>query len=689
MLRWLIGRPDEDEVRLPVLGRHYESSLPGLYIVGDLAGAPTIRVAANQGHELMRHIAALPDGKAEPGSAVHDVVIVGAGSSGLAAALEAKECGLDAVLLEAGQPASTIREFPRRKEIYAEPKSIPSVGGLWIEDCRKEKLLEKWDAQLAGAGLDIHSGDEVTDIRRVRGAFEVLTASGKVHRGRRVALATGKRGNPRKLGVPGEDRAKVAHRLYDPEDHDGERVLVVGGGDSAVEAAVQLAEVAEVTLCYRRDGFFRLKTKNREKIDAAIASGRVRTFFESGVREIGEETVVLETRDGARTIGNDRVIVAIGAELPHAFFRKIGVRMEKQWSPAKAAALLAVTALFWLLYSAKHYPPLFPWDALGFSFEDFGFGPLHWWQVFTLLYTAVILVWGIRAYRRYSFSRLQRAKYLTILAVQTVLLCVLPLFVVPALAPDWYHGYAWHWVLAWPLSVSAIPAPWTDGHMFPFVYAIILTFLVFPIAVYFFGSRFCSFVCGCGCMAETLGDRHRNKAPRGPKSIRFERLAGRVVLGLATAATLWLVFRVNWGAGKAAARSGNHGLALYGIWIDVLLAGAVGLGFYWFMGNRVWCRFFCPLRMYMNLLGRIASRFRIVPSPDKCIACGQCSRECQMGIPVMDFAKAGRAVTLANSSCIGCGICVDVCPVDVLHYSEKAALKAAPSKVKESVGRSD
>jgi polyferredoxin len=137
---------------------------------------------------------------------------------------------------------------------------------------------------------------------------------------------------------------------------------------------------------------------------------------------------------------------------------------------------------------------------------------------------------------------------------------------------------------------------------------------------------------------------------------------------------------VTWGSAATASATGKYGLLLYGIWVDVLLAGAVGLAFYWFLGNRIWCRFFCPLRMYMNLLGGIASRFRIVPSRDKCISCGQCSRQCQMGIPVMDFAKRGAAVTLANSSCIGCGICVDVCPVDVLHYSENAARAAAPVK---------
>jgi polyferredoxin len=192
-----------------------------------------------------------------------------------------------------------------------------------------------------------------------------------------------------------------------------------------------------------------------------------------------------------------------------------------------------------------------------------------------------------------------------------------------------------------------------------------------PVLVYFVGSRFCSFICGCGCLAETLGDRVRHLAPRGPKSIAFERAAATTVLVAASVVTIASLFFSNW-------ILATKGMAVYGLLIDVMLAGAIGVGFYWFLGNRVWCRFFCPLRMYMNLIGRVASRFRIVPAVDKCIACGQCSRQCQMGIPVMDFAKMGKPLTLEESSCIGCGVCVDVCPVDVLHYSEAGARAAAP-----------
>jgi len=563
MLRWLIGRPDQDEVRLPVLRKHYESSVPGLHIVGDLAGAPTIRVAANQGFEVMEHIASLPDGRAERESEVHDVVIVGGGSSGIAAAIEAKRCGLRAVTIDGGRLANTIREFPKGKEIYAEPATVENRSALWIEDSVKEELLERWDADLAREGLNVRECETVTAIRRGKGAFDVETSKGETLRGRRVLLAIGKRGNPRKLGVPGEDLAKVAYRLYDPEDHAGEKVLVVGGGDSAVEAALALAEVSEVTLSYRQDGFFRLKTKNREKIEAAAEAGRVTILFKSDVKRIEEARVVLAVSGEEREIENDRVLVAIGAELPHGFFKRTGIRMEKEWPVGKIVALAAVFAVFWLAYAGKHYPPLFPWNAIfgtelsaGELWGKLGFGSFHWWEWYTFLYSAAVLGFGIKAMRKWWFSRVQRVKYASVIFFQVGMLCIFPIFIVPHLAPDWYAnaGYAFHLVLAWPLSIKAIPMPWEAGHLFPFVYALVLTFVLIPAAVYFLGSRFCSFVCGCGCLAETLGDDVRHLAPRGPKSIRFERAAGKAVLVLAVAVTVLTMFFGNW----ALAAEGMH-----------------------------------------------------------------------------------------------------------------------------------
>jgi len=676
MLRWLIGRPDQDEVRLPKSGKNHESSVPGLYIVGDLAGAPTIRVAANQGFDVMAHIAALPDGRAGEDSDVHDVIIVGGGSSGIAAALEAKRRDLNVLMIDAGRLANTIREFPKGKEIYAEPAAVANKSELWIEDSLKEELLEKWDALLETVSLNFRECEEVTDIRRVAGAFEVETNKGGRVKGRRVLLAIGKRGNPRRLGVEGEDRKKVIYKLYDAADHQNENVLVVGGGDSAVEAALALSEVADVTLSYRKEAFFRLKSKNREKIERAAADDRVALLLHSDVRRIDEDNVTLAVSGEERVIENQCVVVAIGADLPHAFFKKVGIRMEKEWSPLRVTALLVVTLLFLFAYAAKKGPDTFPISFFNLTWSSLRLGGVQWWEWFTMAYSAAVLIFGIKAMRKYWYSKLQRWKYASVIFFQCFMLCVLPLWIMPHVAPGWYAkaGYAFNLVLAWPLSVNAIAKPWHNGHLFPFVYALVLTFVLIPAFVYFFGSRFCSWICGCGALAETLGDKVRNLAPRGPKAIRFEKAAAKTILIAATVVTLISLFFSNW-------ILASKGMALYGFWVDVILAGAIGVGFYWFMGNRVWCRFFCPLRMYMNLIGSVASRFRIAPVIDKCISCGQCSRECQMGIPVMDFAKKGESVTLKNSSCIGCGICVDVCPVNVLHYSEDAARRSKKEHV--------
>jgi thioredoxin reductase/ferredoxin len=666
----LVGRPDQDEVLLPVLKKNYESTVPGLYVVGDLAGAPTIRTAANQGVEVMAHIGSLPDGRAEKESEIYDVVVIGGGSSGIAAAMEAQCCAnLRTVVLESRRLANTIREFPKGKEVYAEPKAIDYRARLWLEDSVKEELLERWDAQLSEEQLNVVEDEQVTGVERIQGCFEVTTAKGNSYKGRRVVLAIGKRGNPRKLGVPGEELSKVVYKLYDPDDHQGEDVLVVGGGDSAVEAALAMAPVARVTLAYRRDGFFRLQSKNRERIEAA---DNIEFLFETEIEAIRSDEVVLKG-EHARTIPNDCVLVAAGAELPHKLFRSIGIRMEKEWTPWRIVALAVVFFAFWCMYAAKKFPPL--WPLNGLSAGDFQFGRFHWWEWFTFAYSGATLIWGIKAMRKWWFSKYQRAKYASVIFFQCFVLCIFPIFIVPLFAPEWYAGagYAFHLVLAWPLSVHAISQPLQAEHWGPFVYAIGLTFVGIPILVHFFGSRFCSWICGCGALAETLGDEVRNLAPRGPKSIRFERIAGRIVLGLASLVTILTIFFGNW-------LLAIHGMALYGIWIDTMLAGAAGLGLYWFFGNRVWCRFFCPLRMYMNLIGAFLSRFRIVPARDKCIACGQCSRECQMGIPVMDFAKQAKTLDLSNSSCIGCGVCVDVCPVDVLHWNEEAAEAAAPKK---------
>ena len=188
---------------------------------------------------------------------------------------------------------------------------------------------------------------------------------------------------------PAEELDKVHYRLFDASDHEGENVMVVGGGDSAVEAAVALSEHANVTMSYRREEFFRLQSKNREKIDAA---SDIDIRFETEVEKIEADTVTLKGQD---PIPNDRVFVAIGSELPHAFFKSVGIRMEKSWTAARLIALGAVFFAFWLMYAGKKYPPLWPWSAWGIGWNDLQLTPnLHWWEWFTILYSAATLIWG-------------------------------------------------------------------------------------------------------------------------------------------------------------------------------------------------------------------------------------------------------------------------------------------------------
>ena len=199
-----------------------------------------------------------------------------------------------------------------------------------------------WETIVANTGLEVRTGERVENVVRDGDGFSVQTA-GSAYRARRVVLAMGRRGTPRRLGVPGEDLDNVFYDIVEMEAFAGRRVLVVGGGDSAIESAVGLAnqEGTAVTLAYRGEAFTRIKERNQAKVDDAIASGRVRVLFHTVVREIRSDVVVLDATDGESTIlPNDDVIVRIGGEAPFAFLERLGVRIVQKdvpvASPAKA-----------------------------------------------------------------------------------------------------------------------------------------------------------------------------------------------------------------------------------------------------------------------------------------------------------------------------------------------------------------
>ncbi len=313
-------------VDIPMVKPTFETNVPGIFIAGELGGMGLIRKSAEQGRQALESIAKRPRG-----DAALDVVIVGAGPAGLAASLTAKDKGLAYVTLEQETDlGGSILHFPRRKIAMTAPIRLPIVGKAHMNEISKEELIAFWSGVMRRVRLDVKFGERMEAVEPDgHGGFRVITPRATYH-ARSVLLALGRRGTPRKLGAPGEELGKVVYRLLDPEQYRGQAVLVVGGGDSALEAALAVADVegTDVTLSYRSEAFSRVKPKNRQRLEKAQASERIRVLLASTVKGITADAV--EIAHGGKTLDldNDAVIVCAGGELPTPFLRKIGVMVE-------------------------------------------------------------------------------------------------------------------------------------------------------------------------------------------------------------------------------------------------------------------------------------------------------------------------------------------------------------------------
>jgi len=776
--------------RYPEIDEKGETSVKGIYVAGDLTGIPLLKLAAESGKKVVDTISRdelyKAHRKEKTDSEIYDLIIVGAGPAGISAGLEAAKQNLEFKILESAQRFSTIINFPKAKPIFAEPVDYDQQADLKIQDGTKESLLDDLYKQVGGIDLPLKEDVMVEKIEKKKNHFEVFTKQ-KNYKALRIILAIGKSGNARMLDVPGENLPKVFNRLFDPADAEGHDVLIVGGGDSALETAISTADYANsVTVSYRKSEFSRPKEGNVEKLQRLITAGKIKLMMQSDVKEVKENSVVLIDRDkNAVEIKNSMIFTMIGRELPVDFFKRSNIKMEGELSAAgKLQFLLLIlvsgiiyfgkssedfykhffgrlnsfgevfssifTADFWnkflslpaVLFTTLFSDQIKVWNAtkyinatvayfcfvavilLGFyllikfikdnyrsfaldwktfkysyfifiaaffafiffSSRYFGLNLFGKSQSFwyTGLYSLTILIFGLRRIKMKP-TRYIKVQTWTLILIQAIPLFILPELIFPMLGkagilgrPDGFvmnqifpnesYWRSYGFILAWPLFFFNLYG--ANITTFWLVFSLIQSFVIIPFIIYKWGKgAYCGWICSCGAMAETLGDEYRTLAPHGPKVKKWENFGqwALLVAFVITAVKLISVLYkievpiINQSVGEMSEVVHK----IYYIAIDVIFAGVLGVGVYFFLSGRVWCRFGCPLAALMHIYTRF-SKYRIFSEKKKCISCNICTKVCHMGIDVMNYANKG--IPMNDVECVRCSACVVNCPTRVLSF---------------------
>lgn len=317
-------------VDLPHVNQTFETNVKGIYIAGELGGMGLIKNSVEQGKQAVQNIFKT----IEPNhGATYDLIIIGAGPAGIGASLMAKQLGLRTVTLEQDSLGGTVFSFPRQKIVMTHPMDLPGHGKVKLFHTGKEELISLWTEVLTKNNIVIQEHQKVESIYADGSNFRVMVKDSHSYQGHRILLAIGRRGSPRKLGVPGEELPKVAYKLIESEllhDHD---ILVIGGGDSAIESALLLADHNRVTLSYRGDKFSRLKPQNSQNIAVAEMQGKVNVLFKSNVQKITPEEVFITQENGqTKAYPNHLVYIFAGGELPTEFLQKSGIQITKRFN---------------------------------------------------------------------------------------------------------------------------------------------------------------------------------------------------------------------------------------------------------------------------------------------------------------------------------------------------------------------
>ncbi len=721
--------------KLPSVDEFGETRIKGLYIVGDAAGNPLLKVGLNDGYDWVNNIQDESKKYKDKSDLNYQVIIVGSGATGFAASKRCYELGISYLVIEAERFANLIQDFTKGKPLFNEPHSLEQKGSIWFEECPKEVLLEKWDEERKAFNMNLHEFEKVEDIQGSKGNFTVVTDKSK-YTAAIILLSIGKSGNPRKAGVPGEKKYanRIFHSLADAGIYRNNQLFVYGGGDVACEAALALCDTNHVTMATIDKEFIYPKKRNSDAILEKASEGKIDLYFDTRLEAIEQDSIVLmdQDKEEKKVVSNQVVFEMIGAIPSVGFFKKVGIDLADSWHGNKWIALIAglltmagisiwgyevgvhngsfrgslagigfffglivlsfmgykrnrwawlslTMILSYVIYAAKSSTPKFPFHWIGSDaiaaylgsgiFEKFvptavialKGAPSFWYSA---LYTFLVLFFGLRAMKRWGIDtgdNHQIKRFISIIAFQLIFFIVVNMVLSVMIGKFYWRG--WGLYQPFPLFFNTF-FWWYEGDpamiKWGFIgFGLFLTFIAIPIFVRFHGMRFCTWVCGCGGLAETLGDTWRHLSPKGLRSQKFEFQGPLIMIwSFISLAVIYFAF----------GSEGNNAIwSTYDYIVDFWLVAVIPIGLYPFFGGKTWCRFWCPLAHYMKILSSWYGKLKIV-SNDKCISCTQCSTYCQVGVDVMKFAKNQEPFDNTNSSCIHCGICITVCPMDVLSF---------------------
>ena len=714
--------------RFLILDRDYQTSVKGMYAIGDVAGTPDIKAALNAGFRVGQHLSNML--RRSNTKIDYDVIIIGAGPAGINAASELVKVGKKVLILERKKTLQTVRAFANSKDLFvASTGERKLLGDFPFEDCKAKECIEQWDKILEDKkDIQITTFEDVREIRQ-RGAFEVFTKekSGeeKTYLADRIIVAVGKPRQLARLAFGGSKEERVRYQTRYEGGVDDKNVLVVAhaGCYEGFEMALDLSPKNKVTLIYEEEGKPDVSQEMLDRVDKAVEAGRITFYQGAKLQSIADKsvTLALPSKQGAldflmdektkaalkssfeKTVDIDNDVIFTGKivdrELPSTDLRQFGLNTERRMSYIRWIMLMVLFAFFAFVYVGKSGKADFIPGVSDFikGMESF-FGGLKMYQIWTIIYSSVVVIFGIKAIHKYRThyrdgeqGSHQTKRLLSLMFFQVVFLAVIPELIL-------HNWRAYGLVLAWPLNLDpnsyggflntddcyriyfkSIDLRIWENHLY-FGWTLFLTLGLIPLLVWRKGMRYCTWICSCGGLAETLGDEWRQFSPKGPANTKRE-VSMYVVLGFT-----FLVMMMSMANHHGFVPSGATGAVKQTVsawyWIvNLFMCGIFPLVLYPYLGGRSWCRYACPTAGFMKLMSRKTTVTGIQPDRKRCIACGNCDRFCEVGVPIRQHALKGKFFSANDTTCISCGVCISVCPTDVLSFDFHPTKRPLPMSV--------